>query len=528
MHYIEEKNPDLAELLRLTCNDMTLSALRGKTGITFLMPDAKLTEDIRKLAESSDASKAEEGAAMLSALILRDIYCDDKKKGPLFRKGFVANCMWPPQQVAVDSVSSDGKVVTFANKATATVASDFVEMRSADKPSKLAVWKYSGPHYGITNSPAPAPTKPQKRAPYEKKIDGGYNPSSGQLNGIRFKVMLAVEQDYVHDVLSNSGGLNAYRRASLSLLEHLKLVNPGRYNDLLSLVAFDNFDFYLLVQPHLQSDSEEDFLIDTDTIMTWSKKWRAAKNVDYMKTFKTVQHDLTDPQGKSAALFTRRKEVLEAIKDAREKNTIVVTNKFRSCVDHIETAYATLERDNRIGEVGDVFPAFVHEHFSKNEGLKLLYDDLRYISYLRFEQLENRPHCFDFGEFNSLVNFIGDALVRATKDLRDKARYLVNRDRVKYMIAPTMECSELICFINSTMFLCVPVTGEDRDLLGKNTKVKPTPGKISALFNIHAAIEESYNHLATATFTSLIDDLTWLTPEQRTELMSRLVRCNDQ
>src|SRR5277367_4332191 len=71
--YLTVADPDLAELIRGTCTEMSLTSLKGKPGITFLAPqDKKYREEIAKLAYSEDVNDAMKAADMINALIIKD------------------------------------------------------------------------------------------------------------------------------------------------------------------------------------------------------------------------------------------------------------------------------------------------------------------------------------------------------------------------------------------------------------------------------------------------------------------------
>ncbi len=510
MHYVEEKNPTLADILRTTCHDMTLSSFRGKGGITLLMPDDALVKEIKKLVDSTDPDEADKGANMIAALILRDVY----KTGSDFTRGEVANCLWKPQVVKVKSAS--GNKVEFENGASAEKASDFIEMAGDKKRKKIEVWRYKGAHFGLNGKEATLPD-PRERGSFKKT--GSYEPTQAQLNGTRFKLMLAVEQEYVHRIISSNfftnGGMNAYCEASIGLLAYLKKTNETLYFELLGLVAFDNLDFYFLVQPHVQGD----YLIDDDTLSAWVASRRSAAT-NTMKDLSMIRSDLKSHKEGHGKVLSDRNAVLDKIDSLRSTAISAVGDNFRGCFARIEEMYSKLETDNSIGGLVDVFSNTLHEFFKGRSGTKMLYDDVRYIAYQRFHHLEHSGYRFDFGEFNALVNFIGDALSCADKTARLKNLHIFNKERIKYLIAPTMERDEALCFVNSTMFLCVPVLSGDK--LGRNVSIKPRPGKIGSLFNIHAAIEERYDHMAAATYTNMTNEVALLNDAQRKELLKQL------
>ena len=73
--YIEQTDPEMYDLIRATCIMPALDSLKGKNGITFLVPQDKAVRDkIKKLAMSEDVADAIKACDMLSACIIRDVF----------------------------------------------------------------------------------------------------------------------------------------------------------------------------------------------------------------------------------------------------------------------------------------------------------------------------------------------------------------------------------------------------------------------------------------------------------------------
>jgi hypothetical protein len=514
IHYVEAVNPMLAELLRYTCVDGTLSSMRGKEGITFLMPSETLTKEIQTLAWSDIPEEADRACDMLNACILSNYYhspASFKSDRP------VINCLWPSQIVKVEKTDNKGTVY-FEGKATAVLDEKFKQMRDEKKNPKskgLAVWKLEGALIPTTGAVAQEKDKVMPR----RTKEGRYEPELTRLAGIRFKIMLYVEQAYAHDRVQMCNGLVShvstmpYCAYTASLMMYLKANDPGTYVTVLPIIAFDNFDFYALIEPHSDEDKA---LVSTGHIEAWLKT--AATNIspaECVANCKQIMDDMDAVGGKKQA-------VLAAIDAERRKLTDATSATVRRCVEHIETVYGILESKNMIGGVSDVLPADLFEYYKRAPGTKMLHDDIRYLTYLRFKQLERRGS-FNFDEFNALVNFIGDAMHANNAKERDSNRGILNKIRIKNMIAPTMERDEIICFLNSTMFLSIAITQKDMPHLGRHVTTKPTPGKI-VLFNIHADIYEKFDRFSNIKVEEQISAIGIMTQKDRELLALELAK----
>ena len=144
MDYVESKNPELAELLRGTCADMSLNSTRGKPGVTFLMPqDSDFIKEVSKLAYSDKPADASKACNMLNALILRDVYASPDQF--IKNRENIPNSLYPSTRLEVKKLVGD--TVEFASGATAVIDKAFMEHRTKDN---LAVWLLKGriPHEG--------------------------------------------------------------------------------------------------------------------------------------------------------------------------------------------------------------------------------------------------------------------------------------------------------------------------------------------------------------------------------------------
>lgn len=481
--YVSAVDPELAEIIRGTCTDLTLGSLRGKPGITFLMPQDKAFR--KKLADHAYSTKIEEAntaSDMINALIIRDVF-----KSPsdwMAKKDDIPNSLLPPQHVAVDSVS--GNEIIFAGGAKAVLDTDF---KDASRKSNLAVWKLTGEIPVTTDKPAKL-----KYAQKSGRKTGSYDAPTEPTE--RYKIGLAVENAYVlHELSRRSGAAghhdHIYLKYILSLIHYI--INVRRdvslvYDKILPILSCDNIDFYFIVEPHKFGGN---CLLDDMLIHEW---WMNKDlNFDMGKLLNDIDNMLNSG-GDQCLIYSNRAAVLDKIDELRSKLCEQVNARPKNCIEDISKEYEELEKNNTIGGLGPIYPAPLFEYYSRESGLKMLQDDLRYISYGAFKSLEQQPQ-FDMGRFHELTNIIGDYLYASTAEDRLKVSQFLNKNSIRFQINPIEKVQDVKTFINSTLFLYIPITRAEADSLKqKNTIIRPKPTD-NIMYNIQKGIYTSHRRL---------------------------------
>jgi len=477
--YVDSVDPELSELIRGTCADLALGSTKGKPGITFLMPqDKTFRKKLSDLAYSEKVEDANKASDMLNALIFRDLF-----KSPsdwMSKKDDIPNSLFPSQHVEIDSAT--GTEIVFKSGARATLDTNF---KDASRRSNLAVWKLVSGEIPVTTD-QPAKLK-YARANRKGGKTGGYEVASAASQGERFKMALAVENAYVlHELQRRSGqSLNASRKDiyleyTLSLVNYILNVRKDTatlYEKILPLISFDKIDFYLLVEPHKFGG---EYLLDDTLIREWWLQ-RNATRCDYKSVCADIERLLTS--GSGSLVYSGRAQLLDKIAEVRDGISQKIISRPRGSVDVIESSYAELEKNNTIGGLGPVYPSGLAAMYAAEPGLKMLQDELRYITYGAFKQLECDP-AFDTGRFNEIVNMIGECLYTATPDERARQQKLLNKNSIKYQISPNEKIDEIRVFLYSTMFMYVPMTeAEATNLKQKHSIKRPDPKNI-VVFNI--------------------------------------------
>jgi hypothetical protein len=256
------------------------------------------------------------------------------------------------------------------------------------------------------------------------------------------------------------------------------------YDRVLPLLSFDKLDFYILLEPHKLGAS---YLLDDMLITEW---WLNKQFVDPQVTIADIERLLR--AGSGALVYTDRQRLADKINILRQKTSQYIDARARSCAEMINKEYATFEKTNQIDGLGPVLPLGLAAYYASEPGLKLLQDELRYVTFGMFRRLESSAQ-FDVGGFNELANLIGDYL-HATGSDRSRVMRLVNANLAK-QISPTEKVNEIKIFVNSTMFMYTLMTKSEVDSMRqKNSMFRPDVNNIM-MYNIQKNINEQHKRL---------------------------------
>jgi hypothetical protein len=480
--YVEKKDSELAELFKATCADMSLGSLRGKPGITLLMPtDASFKKKLSELVYSSDPAQASKACDMLNALILRDVF----KTPSDFRGKQVANSLYPSQLIAA---KVEGNKVSFGS-AHAVVDSEF---KDSSKRQQLAVWKLSGEIPVTTDQPAKLEPSGYSKKGKGKGKTGGYMPSSEQSRTLRWQIAVVVENEYAMERLKVESGSAVsdcpYLKYTLSLLLWLEKNAPEQLENVLPLVAFDKLDLYLLLEPHKSGGV---YLLSDSSVDAW---WNARPLVSDCSSGIAKVNELLN--NGSAAVFTNRKGILSAVQSLRKPALDQLNAQPRKAVEMLEEIYMKVSASNSIEGVKGVWPEQLAALYKSQPRLKMLQDDLRYVTFTAFAQLEESKQ-FDHGKFNEVVNLIGEGLHAFTDEEVSRACVVLSKNPLRFGIDISSRVAEISKFINSTVFLFVPLTNAEANELPKTVINHPRGGESlnKMLLNFQKAVYTRHNRV---------------------------------
>jgi hypothetical protein len=248
-------------------------------------------------------------------------------------------------------------------------------------------------------------------------------------------------------------------------------------NRILPVISYDKFDAYALFEPYRQSG---EYLISDDVIMDWYQS-KNRLNVNLSTVFHDIERTLINHVD-DAMIYSNRAAIQSAIAGIRKQITDASASRPRNIIAELEKHYVDLERNNKIGNVGPIYPQDLFNYYHSNPGLKMLHDELRYVTFGAFKSLEAAP--FDIGHFTMIKTNIIECLSAASSDDRARAHKVLNKSTLRYMISPSDNIDEIKVFVYSTMFLYIPMTSEEADKVSQKYSVRRPDADNLVLYNI--------------------------------------------
>lgn len=464
--YIESTDADLAQVIRGVCADGSLGSTKGRPGTTFLMPqDKAFIKKISDLAFSSDVDDADKANDMINALIIRDVF---KTPGEwMAHKDDIPNALYPSQHVEVESATATE--IIFKSGARATLDKNF---KDASRRKNLAVWKLTG-EIPVTKDKN-ATNKYTRQA---KGKTGGYAASTVESQNLRFQICKQVEQEFAAAAMQKKGAWINYGRAAVGVYHVYTqslinwMLNNGHgelvRDRVIPIISLDVVDFYFLVEPHKTGTN---MLLSDAIIKGWWDNKNSAEKQKYVFNHVGMLQNKTSANG--ALVYANRAKIVAEINLARKKVTGIIESKPRAGPEMIEKIYKELEANNSIGAASPIYPADLAAFYNQEAGLKLVQDELRYLSFAIFQKLDSN---FDLGLFHEVTNMIGECLHAGNPDDRSRCLRLLNTKTIKYLIAPTEKIQEIHMFVECGMFLYIPLTIAEIEASGVK---RPTVGNI--------------------------------------------------
>jgi len=489
--YLDIIDPEFAQDIRHCCANISLQPGRGKPGVTLLYPTEKsYREKIHKLAVSKDPADVGKACQMVNAMILRE-----KLKTPDdwdSMKDDIPNSLFPSQQITVTKTSAS-KITLLGGSVIVEPDSGFID---ASTRSNLAVWRIisgeipiNGPKSSKAGSPGGKSGAPRRRGPTLREPgsrEGGYEVSQeAAAANLRFSIGLAAENAY----LAFAGKKNVFCQYAMSLARYIESNDSAVFYDcVLPSISFRCMDFYILVEPH---NFNGPYLVPTRIIRDWWEQFNyAIESMENILQYRDwINSKLIAAPAGSAAIYSADKRIhlISEIDSLRMETSDKSSSNPRCSVAHIREAYQKVETQNIIGDVMNVFPAGTAAYFKAAPGLKLMHDELRYLTELMFIRLESAP-AFDRAQFQTIVEYIGAYMNARGVDEREHAAILCNRN-LATRIEPTEKFREISTFVNSTLFLSIPLTDRDMEQYPvESSAVRPREGE-ELVYNVDKALK---------------------------------------
>lgn len=423
--WVEDQDPKFAEAIRQLCLEGALSPNARTPGVTFLYPkDAAYRQEIYDKAYSDDPDAA---VKMVEALIVPDVMLQagDFSRRPVGNRCGVA--------FKVES-AGNGKVLLADGVELAP--SSFATM--ASRTGALAVWlvaKGRLPQAGAPYTPpASAPRRPGGPA---HRTGGGGNE----------RALLASATEAEYDCCAAKGTLaecNPYLAKVVSLLNFLKANRPELLDVVRPVLDYEPVvSFYLLFEPYKTQGAH----LVPNSVLFGDGAWNCADA--YGSAVAEFEAFFREDQKSAAAPFMYRDRAAVAAQVDQIRRRIGAGNQ-RSGPQAVQDVYAVLAAQNTIGGMGPILPAAAQQALAGSK--KLWQDEFRFTVHEALQSLRAAP--YSSSTFGSIVRDLRAAW--PGNDYGAEIR-LANVADLRANIAPRLELTMLMKFINSTDFLYLPV-----------------------------------------------------------------------
>ncbi len=238
-NYLKKHNDNLHELIDDLCLGRMLAPKKGAEGVTFLMPDKKLFDKLKKMSES----EPEQAVKIFQSMVITDYL----PEYPDFKSGDVPNYLG--NKIKVKSYSSKG--VELEGGGMLELDKKFVPR---DDRKNLVVYHLSGEFPLVDNNVKVSPNN-------RKSVKGG-----AQFASDKQKFFLQVLAAYCNNVTGRDPALEAL--VSLLMWSEGKEIHPT----LLSLLSVDTLATLAVILQPYKTQENTTYLTELD-YNEWAKKY---------------------------------------------------------------------------------------------------------------------------------------------------------------------------------------------------------------------------------------------------------------
>lgn len=483
--YLRGNYPALAELFDYCQLTRNLAARPNSAGITLLVPNEAYMKQIYDLSRSSETSDIEKACNTLQSLIITKALHTGKD----WDSDDITDMRYPRQQIKVKKSSSSERVELVgpdgAVYATATVDKGFkVGFRS-----NLAIWKIDGRMRSEMDAAASQPKHKLRsvgKAPASQRT-GGYELSTKQAELLRFKIAVIAENEFT--VLTSE---KVPIPPQLSYLISFARFMYDAHRDIffskvLPLIHFRLVDFYIIFESH-RIDESNQYLIPDECIEEWwtRHKFDTSESVPLFR--KWIDERLKEGASHiPCAIYNHvaDSEIIDQIDNVRVALTPSLQNVV-SMPDKIYSVYDEFVKTNRIGDIDNVLPEELIAYYRAHPHFKLAHDELAYIIeplVINFTTTRDTKH------IREVFNIIGNTLHSNTIEEIERTMPLTNKKRIALLMQTQNDtlANEVRSFINSTMFLWIPMTTEMIEKYPiENQSKRPTDTDV--IYNVDLAL----------------------------------------
>lgn len=370
--YLETHHKDVFDLIDDLAMHGTLTPKRGGS-ITFLLPDDKYVQKIRKIVESD---KPEEATDMVSSLILLDLF--ETPNDFASKQDDIPTALG--RKLIVKSVASN-KVIIDDGELTLDTGFKPFDRQGNSKRGNLAVWKLKGE---VKYLEAPKANYVHLRNPKMTKKEGG-NESYVEL----YLLIDQITNDEVKSILTDKKAedgtyispiISAVARILRVFSSDAKFAEENQKARSI-LTKHPIVDFYLLFKTPM--------LFSCDKILeAYRQGVNVANNVEFIKNYfnSTLSGDVATMSPKSLMeLNVVRDEIRSKV---QEKYDLGYIKRIESIYKHLDETNI-LEYEG-IKYPGKVYPECLANIFKQNPGFHMALDDSKYFIYRSVQVIKEK------------------------------------------------------------------------------------------------------------------------------------------
>lgn len=472
---MEDYDFELYSLIEKFCLEYLFN-LKGKPGITFLLPPVSNKEYRKKLFSYANGDEDQKTIAedMIKSLIIND----NIKTPEMFRakSDDIPNMLG--QIIQVDNKKTTFNTIRLEGGAKLEPDKTFALLCKKNNLNIFLLLKGEIPldappaKYKYVKSKTSSRKKPKETDQKDGKTDLFSIEQKKTNSTIRRKIATEVENKYISDSVIH-GRIrmvnNAYISAVLSLVNYIykyctqDIISGVLVSRIIPMISFENIDFYIIFEPFTRDYNPDgsinlNYLVPYDIIFGWS---RIKPPFDHKKTIDLIDKLMS---GKNPAIFSSPLSVINAIEPFRQS---IMTGHGRESTTKINQVYNGVLSKNAVDDVKDLFSPDFHRYFSENPGRKLLLDEIRYRSNLMFSMLGSSP-MFDVGMYRDIIMEISDYFSSGKIKLLDPST-------LKYSVDPSNKIREIRSFVNSIYFIYFPLSSSAYSSISEQYDISEEP-----------------------------------------------------
>lgn len=471
--YVRAKYPDFASLFDY-CKLFPMTLPRGgSAGVTLIIPSNKVIESIRDAAFSSSAEEVGKGCDMILSHLMRKAVKTPRE----WLADDISDMRYPSQQITA-KVSGSNVELQARGATYATIKQD-PDFKLGFR-SNIAVWLLTDGHM---RSETDLPAKPRVRQRGQGRgsakgvraggdVSGGYDLAQAHADSDRFKIAILAENEFVlqHMDPSKAKDVCPFLNYVMSFAHFMHDHHIEEFIQcVLPLIHFRATDFYFLFEPH-RVVAPDMFLVPSEYISEWwsSFQYQSQVQMDPMAFRAWIDTCLAEaPSHDQSAIYTNPTALVKAIDEIRTSLTPAIVSAA-GAVRAIHGVYQTFVSKNEAGEIANVFPQRLIAYYQTNHLYKLMHDELSFV----IEPLMIRVcKAFDVQRFRDIIKIIGNAMHANTQQEVERMLPLLSPDKLTSGIATEGLLAEITVFVNSTMFLWIPLS----TAMIKNYEIQHTP-----------------------------------------------------